>query len=346
MLSQRDVLPYLLGKGLLRSSNVVRGTAQVVNASRRNSNFKVFCEPGWGCFVKQGLGSDRIASVTHEADVLRRLPPQLRNWLPKMRLFDDQCCVLVTGLDRQALNLREVHTRGCFPSRDPRDTGTALAALHSHRPLENRWLSEWKSPPWVLFAHRPNPSALVLRSAAGIQFIRLLQKFNSARVALEELAASWKPTSLVHADVRWDNLIRTRKGLIIVDWELAGLGDPFWDVGSMFAEYVMHWLRAIPFTAHVPPRESLARSRHSLQDMQPPLRAFWKAYRSGCPDVTQAGLWSSVRYAGARMIQSILEQLQWAPHLGGDSIYGLQVAVNFLERPHDAGEHLFGVPNP
>jgi hypothetical protein len=58
--------------------------------------------------------------------------------------------------------------------------------------------------------------------------------------ALERAARSWTPSCLVHGDVKWDNCLIQRDAtpptVRLVDWELAGWGDPAWDLAAALAQ--------------------------------------------------------------------------------------------------------------
>ncbi len=53
--------------------------------------------------------------------------------------------------------------------------------------------------------------------------------------ALEAIAVArpFAPTCLCHNDLLNSNLLRTTDGVRIVDWEYAGMGDPFFDLGNL-----------------------------------------------------------------------------------------------------------------
>ena len=46
---------------------------------------------------------------------------------------------------------------------------------------------------------------------------------------------------LVNHDLKWDNVVLTgpTQQPVLVDWELAGLGDPAWDLGCLLAEHLV-----------------------------------------------------------------------------------------------------------
>jgi hypothetical protein len=62
----------------------------------------------------------------------------------------------------------------------------------------------------------------------------------------------------------WDNcIVFSRPGsprksrLKVVDWEFAVLGNPCWDIGSVFSEYLNFWLLSIPVMGEAPPDQFL-----------------------------------------------------------------------------------------
>ncbi len=134
----------------------------------------------------------------------------------------------------------------------------------------------------------------------------------------------------------------------IVDWELSRLGDPCWDVGSFFGEYLTYWLLSIPVTGQDPPDRFLDLARYPLDKMRPAIRAFWSAYVSGSgltdPGLHDAFLIRSVRYATARLVQTAYEQGQVSALLTGNIVVLLQLAFNILQRPEEASIALLGIP--
>lgn len=57
--------------------------------------------------------------------------------------------------------------------------------------------------------------------------------------SFRELRDSLRPVSIVHNDLKWDNCMRLADGGVrIIDWELAGAGDPLWDVAGIVQEHL------------------------------------------------------------------------------------------------------------
>jgi thiamine kinase-like enzyme len=154
--------------------------------------------------------------------------------------------------------------------------------------------------------------------------------------------------------MKWDNCVlfagpgaRRSKRLALVDWEIAGKGDPCWDVATIFADYLSCWLFSIPVASETPPEQAIARARYPLEGMHPALRSFWRTYARRM-QVGAAGasdwLLRAARYSGARLIHSALEQMQVAARLTGQTISMLQLSLNILQRPQEAVIDLLGLP--
>jgi hypothetical protein len=80
------------------------------------------------------------------------------------------------------------------------------------------------------------------------QFIRSLGSAPDLAAALRDLRATYRRLCLIHGDIRSDNWgLDTASGravLVLLDWEMAGLGDPAWDVGSVLAEAIVDSVRS------------------------------------------------------------------------------------------------------
>jgi Predicted choline kinase involved in LPS biosynthesis len=133
----------------------------------------------------------------------------------------------------------------------------------------------------------------------------------------------------------------------IIDWELAQLGDPCWDVGVFFSEYLSVWLASIPFSQKMALDQSLNLARFPLSKMQPAIQAFWKAYvlslKLDSIAVTNR-LLRATQYAGLRLVQTAYERLQNQSSITPLDIYILQLCVNLVTRPVEAVIHLLGLP--
>jgi len=364
MLTQRAVVPYLFKRKLLSEQSIVDGDLAVVDASRRNLNFQVISERGPCYLLKQGVGPDGIKTVSHEATVYQRLQSSTGNlgldrYLPRFFEYDPKERVLIIEFLRDAQNLREYHDRiARFPTTIATAMGTALGTLHRLNWMKGERGEDYNGlgiqPPWILSIHRPDLGILQHLSSATIQAIKIIQQFPEFCELLDSLRQEWTNETPIHFDIRWDNclIVSRRSGsqktdLRLVDWELAGVGDPCWDVGSVFNDYLSFWLGSIPITGETPPERFLELARYPLRKMHPAIRSFWDSYirRLELDDVTSAEwLLRSVKYAAARLVQTVYEGLYQSIKLPGNAVCSLQLSLNILQRPHEASIQLLGLP--
>ncbi|HSV65870.1 MAG TPA: phosphotransferase [Mycobacteriales bacterium] len=370
-LTETEVIPYLRERGLVDGASVVDGDIRVLDVSRRNRNFRVLRSAGPSFLLKQGVARDSFSAVAREArayELFGPLPhsvgagssPAFRH-APTAYAYDDERDVLVLELVTGVENLRVRHRRARRPPRDAaRAVGRALAALHQLVPATVDLATAQRllgaGEPGVLSVQRPGLSMLRDFSSACVDLVRMVQAAPDVPELLAGLRQDWRTDTLIHHDVRWDNFLlplprarngaRGRREVMLVDWETAALGDPCWDVGAVFGEYLGDWLSSVPGVAGEPPERFLHLARCPLESVQPAVRSFWSAY------VGQAGLAAgqasehllrSVRYSGLKLVQSGLEQVQRSARWTVCTVSFLQVGVNILTRPEEAGAVLLGL---
>lgn len=131
----------------------------------------------------------------------------------------------------------------------------------------------------------------------------------------------------------------------IVDWELARLGDPRWDIGTVFAEYLSHSfgaskMRSGPAT-RVSRRGALAgyRSRNSV-------RTIWRAYADdvglGSAE-RQPWLAMATQYAAAKLVETAFEFADNQPGIPEWSIDLLQASLNTFRFPDEVVQTVLGL---
>jgi aminoglycoside phosphotransferase (APT) family kinase protein len=358
VLSESDIVPYLLERKLIGESAVVHGRLRVVDASRRNRVFVVTSDRSPAYVVKQPRSGDDPA-VAREVEVLRELGSLdvrvgVRRLLPAVIAYDACEQVLVLQTEADSRDLREQFARGRFSIALARASGRALARLHHLPPDIVGPRPEGMDPAWPLSWHRPWLEDLFDLSAGSIELLRLVQSSYALCDALDDLLESWRGESLIHGDARWENWItlpapasRGRTRVVMADWELAGGGDPCLDVGSFLGEYLLAWLASIPVIDIGDPGRLLPHARYPMQRIQPSLRAFWIAYLMTTREHAEAcRLRRAVRFAAVRLLQAAVEQARDTSELRAHTILTLQLAVNLLRRPTDAAERVLALPVP
>ncbi len=346
MLEQHEVAAYLLQRRLVSRRSVVAGHLRIADASSRNRNFRVTGSPGSqeSYLLKQALTDDGAQTLANEFALYRRLArpdsPMARH-VPRVYGFHRAAGVLTIEWIAGGLDLYRVHAARTRASTVlAAALGRALAALHAVAPDEEQLRCD---PPWVLSLHRPPLDALRYLSAASIELIASIQRDEPFAAALDDLRAGWRVEALVHRDVKLANCIAvpapqqarlTRVAL--VDWEMAGWGDPALDVGSAIGELLGFGLATIPDGLDPRDRRGAEQAQRPWPAVRPALASLWRAYArarglSGRP--AEQLLARSVRYAAARLVQSGYEDTQEAGCLTARIGSALRLARGLLLEP-------------
>jgi aminoglycoside phosphotransferase (APT) family kinase protein len=361
-MDEAQLISYLLRESLVRAESLVDDDLVVTNDSRRHRSYKVISRDGPSYFVKCGVDPERSAVLDQEARNYRYLHSAragLAAFVPELRAYDRHRSILVVELLPGGQDLRHYQSH---PSRfSPvlaRSLGRALAAVHrapqGPGPAAEGGAPRESGARAALAAHLPGPAFLRVASSASIETMKVIQRHPGLGVELDRLQRGWRRTAMIHGDARWENLIAVpragasrRTRIKIVDWESGGIGDPCWDVGSVFGDYLSAWLLSIPVTGSSPPERLVELAGLPLSSMQPGIHAFWAAYARGMalhgPTAVDA-LVRAVRYAGARLVHTALEHAQSSSRLTGPVLFILQLSHNILQRPEEAAAQLLGLP--
>ena len=358
LLSLKNVAPYLLECGLIRPEVIIEGDLLILEMPRRNLNFKVIRKQGPGWFVKQiQVWNPQISAEMQREAACYWLPRQDRAFaplaalVPKYAHYNAARNILITELLPDGESISDYHRRlGRFPVEVAEALGRMQAAYHQlgdGRLSENKHVASFpKAVPWILSIHQQTPSQFGDISQGNTQMIAVMQQYPDFQGALDELRQQWQRDCLIHGDMKWDNcIVEASAGpaqplkLRLVDWELADLGDAAWDVGAILQAYLAFWILSINLPVGVPPAESLHLAQYRIESMQPAIARFWETYREArgwTGPTAEAGLERSVKYAAARMIQTVYEYMQRAPQLTPNALCLLQVSMNVLLKPREA----------
>lgn len=356
--SYEAIIEYLLGCGLLHPSAIVCTGFSVVDVSRRNRNLRLELSCGGGYFIKVGVDHQKRRTLAQESRTYGFLKAVLgkpaASSLARVHLFDPGSSILV-------LELLASETLGAVYLRRPRlvpslirKLGKRLGELHRDL-VESRRVPEgceqFCPVPFELW--RPSNTFVETCSGANLEFLKILQRSEGLCRALESLSSGWRHIVdsmpvLIHGDIRLDNccLAADRKSLRIVDWELAGKGDPAWDVGAVFADLLSGWVMSIPLPTGADPAQYLRFAGTPFEALKRAALDFWTGYQEGrglsAVEISGA-LRTCILYAAARLIQLAFEHLQGAQHVTMYAISHLQVSDNLLARPIDGAALLLGL---
>lgn len=125
--------------------------------------------------------------------------------------------------------------------------------------------------------------------------------------AVREVQDAWSPEVLIHGDIKMSNLILSKSGLNIIDWESVGLGLSVWDLAGFFQSCIVEIIRKSKMAAWVHRR-----------------RAELEAIFNASEDLFTLSV-------ASRLTQSAVEFSQGVSKISPSSVDMLQAAVNLLE---------------
>ncbi|MCU1408108.1 MAG: hypothetical protein JWM23_188 [Microbacteriaceae bacterium] len=295
------VVRELLALGVLRIDDVVEHGLVVSETSVSHRSFRIRLGEREDLFVKQvdpvrSHGRDLVT----EAAVYRlaRASPPLADVVPPCHAIGVSDELIVLGAVR-GTPLSE--TAFAFGGVDATalsvlcEYGRAVARVHRVRPPtigHEPWLLAALEPGWGNYGWLPRPCGELLMRLAATPALR--RGFSRA-------AASWRVDGLVHGDLRWSNVLvaldEVPPRIWLVDWELACLGDPAWDIASVLADLLASAAMRGLYAGRLP-------------DVWAPAHAFLAGYRSGAapaPDAWQALVERGTTLAGVRLVQTLVE---------------------------------------
>lgn len=361
------VVPYLIEKNLVSASSIVAGDLEVVDASRRNQSLKIVSRRGLSYLIKQPGEGERHTDATLRCEgwfyshCQSEAAADVQSVLPHFYGWDEVRHLLILELVDGRPLWAHYGTLSApeFPSDAAAPLGESLGIVHrlfrqSPDRTEDDLAGLSRATPWILVAHRPTPEMFARMSPANLQMLKWLQKNSGITSALDRLRNDWSAETLIHNDMKGDNILVTGRAgeevqVRIIDWELIQIGDPAWDVGSVFCDFLNYWLLSVPLSGDLNSEEMLERAEIPLRRIHPATRTFWNAYRSSVrmqTDKTAAFLTRALRFAAARIAQGAYD---WSSGTGEPpnlSVAMLQLAANIFDNTREASLHLFGIPIP
>ena len=313
----------LLEMGLLSVGDFFGRGCEICSAGRRNQNFVVRTNGDDGFFIKYPRRAEDAPIIEHERTVSQYLAANgIAQYVPEVCGPLAGCAGAVYRLEKGATLARVFGAEGRLLSLPSKSVGSALAATHRIAPP-----SFCRHPVIPLPLMLPCPPIALFQtfSAAGRELLRVVQEHNRLMEGLERVAEDWRADSLIHGDVKWDNILvrhagasRRTTGIVLADWELAGLGDWRWDVGSFVSDYLRHWLLSFPVVESYAPDLLLGQAQFPLEPATVSIRAFMAAYsrRRGMP-IDAVDL---MPFVASRLVQSAFEMTSGAVPSGGEGI--------------------------
>lgn len=339
--------------GLVEAIDVVGDGVRLIDMSRRNQNVAVVRAAAPSFLIKQ---DPRVRThVTREHDVYGLMHEQddpVSRHVPQLVEHRDGQLRVEYFPTAGSIN-QLVDDAGHFPAWIAAGVGAWLGQLHTADRLLSSAVGQrfQGTLPWVLSIDSPTPELIQTSSGATLRLLETVQQHADIREALGELRAHWRREALIHNDLKWDNIIVLHQAgedsgtFMVIDWELAGIGNPDWDVGSVFAAFLGLWGGSIPVAHGSPPEQLIDLAAHPLGTLQPAAQSFWTAYLESTRRYLPGhqNIEPIMRYCGARLIQAAIERAQLRSTLATDSVLLLQIAQNVLRHPREAAHNLLGL---
>ena len=340
LLDARGTVKHLIGEGLMSNDLLVRKGVTVTDRSSRCRTFVVRTGAS-GFVVKQGTNSETVQTVSNEADTYRRLDDLGGSVpVPRLRSFQDGCLVTewVPGTTLADSVNRD---RGVHAGRAA-DVAAILARLHRDAGDLPAMPPARPSPVFLLVS--PPLTAFQFLSHGSHQLTRLVQASKALTAGLLLLYSRWQTDHHIHNDLRPENIITTPGGdLVVIDWEMAGRGDPLWDLGALVAEHVIAFLEDAD-TWTLPPDRRPAASADRLGELHTVVRRILDAYQDGTGTLVQPA--ELVQWVAGRMVLTTMERCATAPSVSAACRHLLQVAANIFQRPEAGAQVFLGVRQP
>lgn len=246
--NEREVVGWIQASGLLAGRSVERVTAM----SGHTTAAVVSLGDRSAFFVKKSRNEGRSDGAIQAAVARRDDLEGIRGLFPRFVLHDEKDGVVVVEGLTDRVSMREM-CRWRPPGKGAlvRSVAAALARLH----VESRGacLSGDRAPR-VPRAMNPVPNFGSLSPAEfarmpGARFPEFFAAAQEVGGALQSLEQSWSSECFVHGDFKDDNVMvggsEAEPLVTFVDWEMAGWGDPAWDVGGMVGQFLYHWITSM-----------------------------------------------------------------------------------------------------
>lgn len=369
MLTVDNAYSFLHARGLLDRTAVLDGDLEITSSTRRNRNLTVKSESGTSYIIKQPEPDAADAQNTLRREIgfysfcsKKAAAEPVRALLPRLAYTDSDTALLVLDLVPRSTQLwRHYETSGPerFPVAAAREVGAALGAIHRTfaepellRDIGSAGLSA--DPPTPLSLAHPTPDVRSFISPAALEIIQRVQREDGLLARLDAIAARWRATTVVHGDIKLDNILvqhaapedgdASAMRVYLVDWELVQKGDPAWDVAGALRDFIFFWV--IFMNPELEPDEMAAQARFPLTVLQGAIRELWAGYGAANSVADEDLLARAVDYAAVRMIRTALDLSSTFPAVLAPAELLLRVASNLLADPMNGRVELFGLDAP
>jgi thiamine kinase-like enzyme len=357
-----NILYYLLNTNILNHKIIVEEDLIILEVFGKNRNFKVYRTNGSSYMIKQEFENNESLGIKNEyylykfAMENRLHGKQLKKILPKLINFSSDSNILITELLPNSKSLYD-----CYYKLHLDLSSTIALSIAETMSLyhtfdyslfnnDNTYFNK-RTKPIPFYLAKPSPTIFRDINPANIELLKIIQDSPIILKSLESLWEEWKTKSLIHTDLHWDNILlyqsqSEHSSLKIADWESAFIGDPAWDIGTIFQEYIRYWIYHISIEYNEKEEKNFNLNlANKYQLIKNCLRVFWDSYNKFCKIPKEESvdlLLRSVRYCAAQLIHNVYEHPRSDLELSNNDICIIQTASNLFQNPCIAITNLFG----
>jgi hypothetical protein len=362
-LTLESSVTYLLSLGLLDLPSLVRHGLQIEEVPGRNRNFRVIGGPGQTFFLKQAprgeIGTNgplAVEAFLYDWVATDAGAAGLRPIFPRRCHYDPERSILILDLVPETADpsVLDDEAPPHYLAALRRLVATALAECHGlPGGLEAAVAAGLpEAAPWVFDLARPAPASLRELAPAQLSVIQAVQSHPGAVAALDRLRDEWRPTRLIHGDFKWNNVLvqQDTAGIpvrvLLLDWEMAQLGDPAWDVGAVLHTFITEAVLGLEPTDGTSPEAAAGILGTIIPKLLPAHRDFWGRYLAAA-HLTDAEAGAFLDrlpgHVATRLLKSAYEWSQAEVQMPRSAAAILQLGINMLLRPDAAREVVLGL---
>ena len=346
-LTKKNITHYLLDKGFLDPGLFISGDYILTQTMSRNSIFRVEHQNKTGLFVKQLINQDTSNSYLLQKDATchyvihkSELYQDVAKYIPKYYGYDLNHNILVTEYFPNTKSMHEIiYQKKEFSDEHAKKLAAILASFHFDitKEVDNNTSLQFFSGmvPWILNIGTIDPSNNTNGSNNSNSVVVEIQKHPELVKKIEKVAAQWERYSLIHGDIKWMNFIvsHDEKDMKLVDWEIADLGDPLWDVAGVLQSYLISWVLSFNNNVAQYHQKISGTEFLSLETVLPAIKVFWDAYallQNFTKEEKDHKIIKAVSYMAVRMIQTAFESNMFEPKVSSNSMRIIQFCDHIL----------------
>jgi Phosphotransferase enzyme family len=256
-LAPRDVIRAALSGGIVSAAEIVDHDVSVDLVGRSHPVFRLSVDGVPRAFIKsfgpsRGATDGKLAREQAVADLAADRPALAAVVPPVFAWIAPAGAIATVALDGIAMGETTpaitVEERLADWTAFTRTVAGPLATFHRAtrdlaRPGASAPVALQGEIPWVLRVFDGDGPEDLWASPALVQVLSKAAAQRATVAGIRAARASWRAMCLIHCDLKHDNVLLVGAAdaahPVFVDWEMARLGDPAWDVAALTARPVM-----------------------------------------------------------------------------------------------------------